>query len=152
MSAAGVASRRHAAALILAGRVTGNGVVVRALGTGADPERDRIALDGERIAVASVRRTIVMHKPRGVVSTLGDPEGRPTVAALVAGAGRVYPVGRLDLNSTGLPPPTHDRALPAGPPPPPGAATRVSHLKGDGTPPAGGVTGLKPRGPPADRQ
>src|SRR2546428_7107602 len=103
MSAAGVASRRHAEALILAGRVTVNGVVVRALGTRADPERDRIALDGERIPVASARRTLVVHKPRGVVSTLGDPEGRPTVAALAAGAGGRSPPRRPAPNPTGLP-------------------------------------------------
>jgi len=68
-----VASRRHAEALILAGRVTVNGVVVRTLGTRADPERDRIALDGEHIPAAGARRTVVLHKPRGVVSTLEDP-------------------------------------------------------------------------------
>jgi len=138
-----VASRRHAEALILAGRVTVNGVVVRALGTRADPERDRIALDGERIAVASVRRTIVMHKPRGVVSTLGDPEGRPTVAALVAGAGRVYPVGRLDLKSTGLLLLTNDGALAAGLLHPRGAVTRVYHVKVDGTPSEEAITRLR---------
>ena len=120
-----------------------NGVVVCALGTRADPERDRIALDGERIAVASVRRTIVMHKPRGVVSTLGDPEGRPTVAALVAGAGRVYPVGRLDLKSTGLLLLTNDGALAAGLLHPRGAVTRVYHVKVDGTPSEEAITRLR---------
>jgi len=138
-----VASRRHAEALILAGRVTVNGVVVRALGTRADPERDRIALDGERIAVASARRTLVVHKPRGVVSTLGDPEGRPTVAALVAGAGRVYPVGRLDLKSTGLLLLTNDGALAAGLLHPRGAVTRVYHVKVDGTPSEEAITRLR---------
>src|SRR2546428_3746243 len=152
MSAAGVASRRHAAALILAGRVTVNGVVVRVLGTRADPERDRIALDGERIAVASVRRTIVMHKPRGVVSTLGDPEGRPTVAALVAGAGRVYPVGRLDLNSTGLLLLTNHGALAAGLLPPRGALTPVYHVKVGGTPAEEAITRRRRRFRPADGQ
>jgi len=138
-----VASRRHAEALILAGRVTVNGVVVRALGTRADPERDRIVLDGERIAVASARRTLVVHKPRGVVSTLGDPEGRPTVAALVAGAGRVYPVGRLDLKSTGLLLLTNDGALAAGLLHPRGAVTRVYHVKVDGTPSEEAITRLR---------
>ena len=120
-----------------------NGVVVRTLGTRADPERDRIALDGERIAVASARRTLVMHKPRGVVSTLGDPEGRPTVAALVAGAGRVYPVGRLDLKSTGLLLLTNDGALAAGLLHPRGAVTRVYHVKVDGTPSEEAITRLR---------
>jgi len=138
-----VASRRHAEALILAGRVTVNGVVVRALGTRADPERDRIALDGERIPAASAHRTIVLHKPRGVVSTLEDPEGRPTVAVLVVGAGRLYPVGRLDLNSTGLLLLTNDGALAAGLLHPWRAVTRVYHVKVNGTPSEDAITRLR---------
>jgi len=141
-----VASRRHAEALILAGRVTVNGVVVRALGTRADPERDRIALDGEYIPAAGARRTVVtvvLHKPRGVVSTLEDPEGRPTVAALVAGAGRLFPVGRLDLNSTGLLLLTNDGALAAGLLHPRRAVPRVYRVKVDGTPSEEAITRLR---------
>ena len=138
-----MASRRHAEALILAGRVTVNGVVVRALGTRADPERDRIALDGEHIPAAGARRTVVLHKPRGVLSTLADPEGRPTVAALAAGAGRLYPVGRLDLNSTGLLLLTNDGALAAGLLHPRRAVTRVYHVKVDGTPSEEAITRLR---------
>ena len=138
-----MASRRHAEALILAGRVTVNGVVVRALGTRADPARDRIALDGERIPPAGVRRTIVLNKPRGVVSTLEDPEGRPTVAALVAGAGRLYPVGRLDLNSTGLLLLTNEGDLAAGLLHPRRTVPRVYHVKVDGTPSEEAITRLR---------
>ena len=112
LSTAGVASRRTAEALILAGRVTVNGQVVRTLGTRADPAREVIALDGERIAPGGARRTVLLHKSRGVVSTLADPEGRPTVRALLPPElGRLYPVGRLDVNTTGLLLLTNDGAL-----------------------------------------
>ena len=90
-----------------------NDRVVRELGVRADPVRDRIAVDGQPIP-SPERRTIMLHKPRGVVSTLTDPEGRPTVAALLRGVGeRLYPVGRLDLQSTGLLVLTNDGALAA---------------------------------------
>src|SRR5207247_2944851 len=116
--------------LILAGRVTVNGAVVRALGTRADPARDTIALDGEGIPAPGPPRTVVLHKPRGVVSTLADPEGRPTVAALVAGAGRrLYPVGRLDVSSSGLLLLTDDGALAASLLHPPRALARVYRVK-----------------------
>jgi 23S rRNA pseudouridine2605 synthase len=78
-----------------------NGVVVRELGRRANPARDTIAVDGDPIRIGA-RRTIVLHKPRGVVSTLSDPEGRPTVATLIGAGERLYPVGRLDVNTTGL--------------------------------------------------
>ena len=103
LSGAGVASRRHAEELIVAGRVTVNGRIVRELGTRADPRRDVVAVDGERLAIGGPRRTILLHKPRGVVSTMSDPEGRPTVRDLVRGLPeRLYPVGRLDLQTSGL--------------------------------------------------
>ena len=138
-----MASRRHAEALILAGRFTVNGAVVRALGTRADPERDTIALDGDRIPTTGAPRTVVLHKPRGVVSTLADPEGRPTVAALVAGAGRLYPVGRLDLNSSGLLLLTNDGALAARLLHPGRAVTRVYRVKVGGTPSDDAITRLR---------
>src|SRR5262245_1275070 len=77
LSAAGVASRRAAELLIQAGRVTVNGRVVRELGSRADPVRDAVAVDGVRLEVGGRRRTFALHKPRGVVSTMSDPEGRP---------------------------------------------------------------------------
>ena len=93
-----MSSRRAAEELIRNGRVSVNGVVVRELGTRADPARDEIIVDGERIGHRPRRRTIALHKPRGVVSTLADPQRRPTVRGLVAELGeRVYPIGRLDL-------------------------------------------------------
>jgi len=102
ISRAGVASRRAGEELILAGRVRVNGHVVRELGTKADLGADTIEVDGRRL-VPEAARYLVLHKPRGVVSTLSDPEGRPTVAGLLEGAGtRLYPVGRLDFATSGV--------------------------------------------------
>jgi 23S rRNA pseudouridine2605 synthase len=99
---AGVASRRAAEALVAEGRVTVDGEVVR------DPARDvtgaeTIALDGETLAAAPQRRAVyALHKPAGVVSTARDTHDRPTVVDLVPVAARLYPVGRLDADTTGL--------------------------------------------------
>jgi 23S rRNA pseudouridine2605 synthase len=112
-----------------------NGVVVRALGERADPVRDAVALDGERIAAPSTRRTVLLHKPRGVVSTLRDPEGRPTARMLLAGIReRLYPVGRLDVNTTGLLLFSNDGALTAALLHPRQAVPRVYQAKVRGTP------------------
>ena len=144
LSAAGVASRRQAEALIAAGRVTVNGRVVRELGERADVRVDRIAVDGERIHVARGRRTIVLHKPRGVVSTLADPEGRRTVRELVAGVSeRLYPVGRLDLQTTGLMLLTNDGALAAGLMHPRGGVPRVYEAKVRGRPSGAALARLR---------
>jgi len=114
--------------------VTLNGAVVRELGRRADPGVDRIAVDGEPIRLGR-RRTIVLHKPRGIVSTLADPQGRPTVADLVAGAGdRLYPVGRLDVNTTGLLLLTNDGDLAAAVTHPRHRVVRVYRAKVRGTP------------------
>jgi 23S rRNA pseudouridine2605 synthase len=95
--------------------VTVNGRAVTELGERADAERDVITVDGERVASPAARRTIALHKPRGVVSTLEDPEGRATVAGLLGrGLPRLYPIGRLDLNTSGLLLLTNDGALAAG--------------------------------------
>lgn len=102
LSRAGVASRRKAEELISAGRVRVGGRVVTELGTKVDPERDRVELDGKRL-VAESRAYIVLHKPREVMCTMHDPEGRPTIASLVRGVGvRVVPVGRLDFHTSGV--------------------------------------------------
>lgn len=103
LSAAGVCSRRQGEAYITAGRVTVNGQRAN-LGDRADPERDVIALDGTVIAGKSSARTVLMLcKPRGVVTTLSDEKGRKTVADLVKDCPvRVWPVGRLDMDSEGL--------------------------------------------------
>lgn len=99
---AGVASRRAAEELIEGGHVRVNGRIVRELGAKADPRRDRIEVDGRRL-VAEEPVYLVLHKPRGVVSTMSDPEGRPTVRELVKGVpARLYPVGRLDFATSGV--------------------------------------------------
>jgi 23S rRNA pseudouridine2605 synthase len=102
LARAGLASRRHAEELIRAGRVRVGGRVVTELGVRADPFRDRIEVDGKKI-VPEPPAYLVLHKPRGVVSTLRDPEGRRTVAELVQGVRvRVVPVGRLDYHTSGV--------------------------------------------------
>lgn len=102
LSAAGVCSRRQAEEFLRAGRVAVNGVPVF-LGDRADPEQDTITLDGRPVSAREEKLYLMLHKPRGVVTTLSDEKGRPTVAGLVSGCGgRVYPVGRLDMNSEGL--------------------------------------------------
>ena len=99
---AGIASRRAAEEIVLAGRVRVNGRVVTELGTKADPAKDRIEVDGQRL-VAEDLHYIVLHKPRNVVSTLRDPEGRPTVADYLRDvSARLYPVGRLDFATSGV--------------------------------------------------
>jgi len=102
LSKLGMASRSEARALIGEGRVTVDGRVTRDAGQAVVPERVRIAIDGEaRDAAAAL--TVLLHKPRGVVTTRRDPEGRPTAYDLVRDAGRqLQAVGRLDLASSGL--------------------------------------------------
>ena len=111
LSAAGVCSRRAAEGYITAGRVTVNGEVAE-LGRRADPERDEICLDGVPVGGRATSVYILLNKPRGYVTTLSDEKGRQTVADLVRDCGaRVYPVGRLDLDSEGLLLMTNDGAL-----------------------------------------
>jgi 23S rRNA pseudouridine2605 synthase len=100
---AGIASRRHAEQLIVEGRVTVNGAVITELGTKADPERDHIKVDGKRVGAPERLVYLAMNKPKDIMSTALDPEGRPTVMHLLRGVkARVYPVGRLDYASEGL--------------------------------------------------
>ena len=103
MSRAGVASRRKAEELIREGRVTVNGQVVRELGSKADISQDHIKVDGKLLHLPKNQIYLILHKPRGYVTTMSDPEGRPKVTDLLRGIKeRVYPVGRLDYNSEGL--------------------------------------------------
>jgi len=102
IAAAGLSSRREAERWIEQGRVTLNGRLAK-LGDQADPERDRIEVDGKRLKAAEQHVYLMLNKPVGYVTTAKDPEGRPTVLKLLRGSGaRVFPVGRLDLNSEGL--------------------------------------------------
>jgi 23S rRNA pseudouridine2605 synthase len=101
LAQAGVASRRAAEELITEGRVRVNGRIVRELGTRADPRKDRVEVDGKRL-VAQRHVYFLLHKPRGVVTTLDDPEGRKTVKDLLRDVReRVFPVGRLDFQTSG---------------------------------------------------
>ena len=101
LAAAGVASRRAAEALVRAGRVRVNGRVA-GLGDSADPERDEIEVDGVAIARAPLVYW-VLHKPKGVITTVRDPQGRPTAVGLVPDRRhRLFPVGRLDRDTEGL--------------------------------------------------
>ena len=110
LAAAGIASRRKAEELIIAGRVQVNGEVVTELGTRHDPERDHIKVDGKLLRSPERHGYYMLNKPRGYVTTVDDPQGRPTVMDLIAKPkhgphherGRLYPVGRLDYLSEGL--------------------------------------------------
>ncbi|MBK8014068.1 MAG: rRNA pseudouridine synthase [Deltaproteobacteria bacterium] len=103
LARAGVASRRAAERFIADGRVSVNGVVVRELGAKADPDADRIAVDGRLVAEREPNATIALHKPDAVVTTMDDPGGRECVSAIVSSEPyRLVPVGRLDYHSEGL--------------------------------------------------
>lgn len=102
MAAAGLCSRRQAEVLIEAGRVTVNGRVA-GLGDQADPRQDKILVDGRPLKRHETPCYLLMHKPVGVVTTLNDPGGRPVITNLLRDVPeRVYPVGRLDLTTSGL--------------------------------------------------
>lgn len=105
IAAAGLASRRKAEELIKSGHVQVNGATVTELGSKADPETDHIRVNGKLLQSRGERRHVylLLNKPKGYVTTVSDPEHRPTVMDLIRGIkGRVYPVGRLDYASEGL--------------------------------------------------
>jgi 23S rRNA pseudouridine2605 synthase len=103
LSRAGVASRRRAEELILEGKVQVNGRVVTELGVKIDPDKDRVQVEGKRVGQPAAPVTFMLHKPYGCVSTTSDPQGRRTVMDLAPkDYGRLYPVGRLDYDATGL--------------------------------------------------
>ncbi len=103
MARCGVASRRHAEEMILSGRVTVNGETVREMGVQVDEELDRVALDGKIIRPEAEMHYIAYHKPIGEVTTVSDPEGRPAVMDKFRDYPvRLFPVGRLDFDSSGL--------------------------------------------------
>jgi 23S rRNA pseudouridine2605 synthase len=117
LARAGFASRRGAEALMLEGRVTVNGEPARELGTKADLETDDVRVDGVRVKAPKGPVYLVLNKPRGVVTTRKDPEGRPTVMDLVPRVAGLFPVGRLDVTTEGLILLTNDGAF----------AERVAH-------------------------
>ncbi|MDI6711748.1 MAG: pseudouridine synthase [Anaerosomatales bacterium] len=103
LARAGVASRRAAEEMIAAGRVSVNGAVVTAMGVKVMPGVDRVEVDGRAVEPPSDHVYLMLNKPAGYVTTLKDPLGRPIVADLLPDVGRrVYPVGRLDADTTGL--------------------------------------------------
>jgi 23S rRNA pseudouridine2605 synthase len=103
LASAGIASRRKAEEIITAGRVTLNGQIITELGTKADPDSDKICVDNKPIKLSHRPLYFMLHKPKGYVTTVSDPEGRPTVMDLLGElTERVYPVGRLDYASEGL--------------------------------------------------
>ncbi len=103
IAASGLASRRKAEQLIAEGRVTVNGQVVREQGVRVDPAKDHVKVDGRHLRAVEPYVYIMLNKPKGVVSSLHDPEGRPTIKDLLRGVKlRVFPVGRLDFDTEGL--------------------------------------------------
>ena len=115
LAAAGVGSRRHCEELIVAGRVRVDGAVVAQLGARVDPDAQRVELDGQPVR-AEPHRTYLADKPRGILCTSFDPEGRPTIVEWAAQMGtdprlRLYTIGRLDYDSEGLILLTNDGAL-----------------------------------------
>jgi 23S rRNA pseudouridine2605 synthase len=132
---AGVASRREAEELIREGRVTINGKVADELGTKADPERDHVKVDGKLITGLEEKRYILLNKPREVMTTVEDPEGRKTVVGLIRGVKeRIYPVGRLDYHSEGLIVLTNDGDLAFKVAHPSQGSVKTYHVKVRGVP------------------
>jgi 23S rRNA pseudouridine2605 synthase len=141
---AGITSRRKAEQMILEGRVSVNGAAVIQLGSKADPERDHIRVDGRLLGGTTAHVYLLLNKPVGYVSTVSDPQRRPTVISLVRGVKqRVYPVGRLDYHSSGLMILTNDGALANFLMSPASAVPRTYHVKLQGPPEAGQITKLE---------
>jgi len=134
---AGFASRREAETMIRQGRVTVNGRVVTELGTKADAGRDHIKVDGKLITRAETHRYILLYKPKEVMTTVEDPQGRRTVIDLVRGIReRIYPVGRLDFHSEGLVLLTNDGDLAYKVSHPRHGSVKTYHVKVRGVPEA----------------
>src|SRR5256712_4818032 len=142
---AGVTSGRKAEELIVRGLVSVNGRVVTELGSKADTERDHIKVSGKLLTRSPGRVYLLLNKPTGYVSTLRDPEGRPTVVSLLRGVReRVYPVGRLDYHSSGLMLLTNDGELANRMMARASAVPRTYHVKLEGHPEAGDLEKLPP--------
>jgi len=132
---AGFASRREAETMIREGRVTVNGRVVKELGSRADAAHDHIKVDGKLITRAEPHRYILLYKPKEVMTTVEDPQGRRTVIDLVRGVReRIYPVGRLDFHSEGLVLLTNDGDLAFKVSHPTNGSVKTYHVKVRGVP------------------
>jgi 23S rRNA pseudouridine2605 synthase len=132
---AGFASRREAETMIREGRVTVNGRIVTELGSKADPAKDHIKVDGKLITHAEPHRYIIIYKPKEVMTTVEDPQGRRTVIDLVRGVReRIYPVGRLDYHSEGLVLLTNDGELAFKVSHPTNGSVKTYHVKVRGVP------------------
>lgn len=135
IAAAGIASRRNAEEILLQGRVTVNGQTITKLGTKADAESDHIRVDGRLLRPTSSRIHLLLNKPAGYVSTVRDPQHRPTVLSLMRRIKeRVYPVGRLDYHSSGLIILTNDGELANFLMSRASAVPRMYHVKLEGNP------------------
>jgi 23S rRNA pseudouridine2605 synthase len=133
LAEAGIASRRGAERLIQSGRVRVNGEAVVELGAHADPERDRISVDGREIGRAEPKRYVLLHKPAGYLTTREDPRGRQRVYDLLPDLGvRLHSVGRLDYDAEGLLLLTNDGDLTYRLTHPRHAVPRVYHVWVDG--------------------
>jgi pseudouridine synthase len=103
LAKAGIASRREAERMVIEGRVSVNGKIVEILGFKADPSKDHIKVDGRKLTHFEQKIILLLNKPRGYLSTVKDPKGRPTVLGLLKNVKwRIYPVGRLDFDAEGL--------------------------------------------------
>ena len=150
LSQAGIASRRAAEKLIADGRVMVNGTTVLEMGTKADAASDDIRVDGRRIKSAEPLRYILLHKPAGYVTTRSDPQRRPTVIDLLHGVREyVYPVGRLDYDTSGLLILTNDGELAARLTHPRHGVERTYEARVAGVPDAGALARLR-KGIPLD--
>jgi pseudouridine synthase len=143
LARAGFASRRGAERLMLEGRVSVNGAIVRELGTKADLERDDVRVDGVRVKAPKGPVYLVLNKPRGVVTTRSDPERRQTVMNLVPGVAGLFPVGRLDVTTEGLILLTNDGAFAERVAHPRYEVPRVYHAKVSGVPDASALERLR---------
>jgi pseudouridine synthase len=111
LAACGLGSRRNAESLIISGRVAVNGALVHDLATFVEPGKDAVTVDGKRVKPPQGHTYYLLHKPEGVMTTARDPEGRPTVLELVPTRPRVFPVGRLDRDTSGAILLTNDGSL-----------------------------------------
>lgn len=145
LAAAGIASRRAAEELIREGKVTINGVVVTELGTKADPDVDHVKVDGRLVRPVRRRRYVLLNKPRGVIVTRQDPDGKTTVIDILRSrvSERVVPAGRLDVESEGLLLLTDDGALVQKVTHPSGGCRKEYEVKVSGIPTPGELARLR---------